>query len=100
MKKTEKFLWGAVGVFGLAGAGFLWLIKTLNKHTVRCRINFAGQRPGVGIFKSSNGAAILYCSTKFDPHFPEKAAAVCWLAVCVLLSIIAAVHHIALKQSV
>ena len=73
MNKAEKFLWGAVGVFGLAGAGFLWLIK----HTVRCRINFAGQRPGVGILKSPNGAAILYCSTEFDPHFPEKAAAAC-----------------------
>lgn len=100
MKKTEKFLWGVAGVFGLAGAGFLWMIETLKKHTVRCRINFAGQRPGVGIVKSPNGATVLYCSTKFDPHFPEKAAAVCWLAVCVLLSIIAAVHHIALKQSV
>ncbi len=92
MKKTEKFLWGVAGVFGLAGAGFLWMIETLKKHTVRCRINFAGQRPGVGIVKSPNGATVLYCSTKFDPHFPEKAAAACWAAVSVLLAIAAAVH--------
>ena len=100
MKKTEKFLWGAVGVFGLAGVGFLWLIKALNKHTVRCRINFAGQRPGVGIAKSSSDAAILYCSTKFDPHLPEKAAAACWIAVSVLLSIIAVVHYSISKQNI
>lgn len=92
MKKAEKLLCEAAGAAALAGTGLLWLVRLLKKHTVRCQVNFAGQRPGIGVVKGPNGAAILYCSTKFDPHFPEKAAAVCWAAVSVLLAIAAAVH--------